>query len=642
MEKKRLKFKNYLQYHFDNLMTGGIFPIVIILSLFALCVTLFFTLLVVLFYAHQDTPPESVEKINDSFQESFWQTLMHVIDQGTITGEFGWTYRILMLIPTFLGILLVATFVGLITTRINSTLISLRKGRSVVIEENHVVILGWSNKIFSILNELIKANINQKRACIAILAPKDKIEMEDEINEKVDKSRRVKIICRTGNPIDLDDLDIVNPHEAKSVIIISPDESNYDTQNIKGILAILNHPNRKQDPYHLVAEIKTDKNKEIANIVGGDELTLIVSNDVIARIAVQTCLQSGLTAVYNQLLDFSNEEIYIQKIQSLQEQTFKDALFAFEQVAVMGIQRANGIILLNPKENTKIKEGDRIIYIAEDDYALPPVTPQTELVQAQCIRPNDEAQERKTKKVLILGWNTQGATIVRELDNYVVPGSELLIMADEVSSIKQEIFSLPDLDNLTINLLQGDITDRRVLNEINLPEFHNVMVLSYSQKMALQDADANTLVTLIHLRDIKRQRNANFTIVSEMLDIKNRTLAEVAKPDDFIISDHIISLIISQVAENKELKLVYDELFDSHGCEIYLKPVTGYLQDFENVNFYTVIQAALQHKETAIGYRVYADGSNPQKGYGIILNPKKSDYITFSPDDKVVVLAEEY
>ena len=55
----------------------------------------------------------------------------------------------------------------------------LRKGRSVIMEEGHILILGWSSKIHSIISELAKANENQKNVVIAVLANRDKIRMED-------------------------------------------------------------------------------------------------------------------------------------------------------------------------------------------------------------------------------------------------------------------------------------------------------------------------------------------------------------------------------------------------------------------------------------------------------------------------------
>jgi ion channel POLLUX/CASTOR len=39
-----------------------------------------------------------------------------------------------------------------------------------VAERDHTVILGWSPQIFTVLSELIRANENQRRACIAVLA----------------------------------------------------------------------------------------------------------------------------------------------------------------------------------------------------------------------------------------------------------------------------------------------------------------------------------------------------------------------------------------------------------------------------------------------------------------------------------------
>ena len=62
-----------------------------------------------------------------------------------------------------------------------------------------------------------------------------------------------------------------------------------------------------------------------------------------------------------------------------------------------------------------------------------------------------------------------------------------------------------------------------------------------------------------------------------MLDLRNRALAEVTRADDFIVSDRMTSLLLSQVAENKHLKAVFDDLFDPEGSEIYLRPASEYV-----------------------------------------------------------------
>ena len=159
--------------------------------------------------------------------------------------------------------------------------------------------------------------------------------------------------------------------------------------------------------------------------------------------------------------------------------------------------------------------------------------------------------------------------------------------------------------------------------------------------MDIQEADAKTLICLLHLRDIANKTNKNLSIVSEMLDNKNRALAEVTKADDYIVSDRIISLMLSQLSEKKELKKVFDILFEAEGSEIYLKPVTDYVRTGDPMNFYTVLESAAQKKQVAIGYRIHANANDASKAYGVVINPKKSDMIRFTSEDKIVVLAED-
>ncbi len=639
-KKRYQRLLRRFQYEFDNLMTGGLLPLVIILTLFALTLTFIVATIGVIFYVQED-PKEKID-----YLEAYWQVFMHVIDQGTITDKKNWSYRILMLTPTFFGIFTMSTLVALITTRVNTILGKLRKGRSIVLESNHTVILGWSSKIFPIIQELIKANANQKRSCIVILANKDKIEMQDEIKQKIGDRQGLRVVCRTGNPIDLDDLDLVNLQEAKSIIVVSPDDNLSDTQNVKCILAITNHPKRRikteETLYNIVAELTTDNNKEIANIIGGDELTLVVSNEIIARIAVQTCLQAGLSAVYNILLDFDNVDIYFHTAQKFTGLTFYDALFAYENITIIGIQRRTGLIMLNPKSKTKINEGDKLIILAEDDDHLP----EPDLINPRPILydkiPQNPVKIPKNEKfILILGWNEEGATIVQQIGNYVVNGTKILIVCNDITKPQKDLELYMPIRNVEVDFKEGDISNRKLLNLLPLHELTNIMILSYSDNMPLQEADAITLVCLMHLRDLKAQRKCTFTIVSEMLDLKNRTLAEIAKPDDFIISDHIISLIVAQLSENRELKVVFDELFDSQGAEFYLKPAEIYANLDEETNFYTVTESAIQREEIAVGYRIKAFSDIPEKYYGVVLNPHKNDKIKFSEGDRIIVLAQD-
>jgi hypothetical protein len=125
-----------------------------------------------------------------------------------------------------------------------------------------------------------------------------------------------------------------------------------------------------------------------------------------------------------------------------------------------------------------------------------------------------------------------------------------------------------------------------------------------------------------------------------MADVRNRALAEVTRADDFIVSDRLISLLITQVAENKELNAVFADLFDAEGSEVYLRPASDYVALGRPVNVATVVEAAVRLDEVAIGYRIRAESGDAAKAYGVHVNPRKSTEVTFAPADKVIVLAQ--
>ena len=83
------------------------------------------------------------------------------------------------------------------------------------------------------------------------------------------------------------------------------------------------------------------------------------------------------------------------------------------------------------------------------------------------------------------------------------------------------------------------------------PEIYDhIILLSYTD-IDTQESDAKTLICLLHLRTLSEKAGKDFSIVSEMLDIRNRDLGVVAKADDFIVSDNLVSMMLSQLSENR-------------------------------------------------------------------------------------------
>jgi voltage-gated potassium channel Kch len=629
---KRPTFKQRFGYWFDNMMAKGTPAMIFMLFLASAIVILFISAIVAI---------AGVAPHGENFFQLAWMGLLRTLDPGTMGNDDGSPFFLLMMFSVTLGgIFLVSALIGILNSGLDKQLERLRKGRSRVLESGHTLILGWSPQVFTILSELMIANENQKNARIVILANRDKIVMEEQIRERVKEIGSTRVIVRSGNPIDLNDLEIVSPHTARSIIILPPESDDPDAYVIKTVLALTNNPNRHEEPYHIVTQIHDEENMAVIEMIGREDKVLaLLMNDLIARVIAQTSRQSGLSIVYTELMNFGGDEIYFKKEPTLSGKTFGEALLQYEDSALMGLKKVNGSILLNPSVDTRIEPGDSIFALSEDDNTIQLSGLASVPIQESLIHPKDGPTKHSPEKALILGWNLCADTIIHELDEYVVDGSQVMVVA-QGDGIEREVnASIKKAKNQKVAFIKGDTTSRELLDSLEITDLNHVIVLAYDG-LDNQEADAKTLVTLLHLRHIAETDESPFSIVSEMLDLRNRELAEAAKVDDFIISDHLVSLMLAQLSEDADLYPIFQDIFDPEGSEIYLKPIGHYVETGQPVNFYTVVEAARQRSETAIGYRVAAEANNPEKNHGVHTNPKKSEKVIFAPDDKIIVVAE--
>jgi voltage-gated potassium channel Kch len=622
-------FQQRMRYWFDNTMSKGTKALIGWLMALTAALVLIGTSLVVVLSAKED---------RDSFFEELWKSLMHVLDPGTVTGdELNGAYVTLMLLITFGGIVIVSSLVGILTTGLDAKLEDLRKGRSLVVETGHTVVLGWSDQVFTVISELVEANESERRACIVILADKDKVEMEDEVRAKITDFKSTKVVCRTGDPADPDDIKIVNPDAAKSIILLTSNEEDPDAQLVRSLLAVTQGGSYTGNECHVVGAVSDSRNLPAARLAGGPRTQVIDATDVMARLMVQTCRQSGLSVVYTDLLDFGGDEMYMTDEPRLAGYPFGQAIHLYRASSVIGIQQADGTCRINPPSSTIINPGDRLIVIAEDDSTIvldgaPPAIDESAIVA------RGESRNRP-ERTLILGWNARATTILEQLDAYVSPGS----VTDVVSSHPDMGTAIrkigPTMRVQALNFKEDDTTSRQLLESLSPGSYDHIIALC-SDDVAPQLADSRTLVTLLHLRDMAQRANKHFKVVSEMADDRNRGLAQVTQADDFIVSEKLVSLMLTQTAENPHLSTVFAELFDPDGSEIYLKPCEYYIRPGMPMNFYTIVESARRRGELAIGYRQVA-GAQQAPTYGVALNPDKAATVVLQPGDKVIVLAED-
>lgn len=616
-----------LRYRFDNSMSRGTPALIAWLSVVTLLLILLFTIVVSLFDLRQGTAYDGI----GGFFRELAQSLFHALDPGTIGGDADspWRFLITMLVLTIAGLFIVSALIGVIAAGIDTKLADLRRGRSIVLEQDHTVILGWSDSIFTIVRELTIANESRKKPVIVILADRDKVDMEDELRAKVGDFHGTRVICRNGSPMDIDDLRLSSHTTARSVILLAPQDSeDPDSEVIKTLLA-LTHAG--PDGPRIVAEIRNPTNLEAARLVGADRTVLLDIRETVAKLVVQTSRQSGAAAVYTELFDYGGDEIYFLEEHHLDGRTYAEVQLGFQEATIIGMIH-EGVPKLNPPPDTVIA-GHTLIVVAEDDSVL-------KGEMDSDVRPDlsqlgtGSGQDERPTQALLIGWNERAPIVLRELDHYAPPGSTLTVLTS------YDVSDVPQLENLRVTVAPGSTTDRSTLEEHVRPDLDQVLVLCYSNDLEPQAADARTLVTLLHVRDILSRMDSATPVVSEMLDDRNRVLAQVAHVDDVVVSGEIVSLLVTQLSEDHRLESVFDELLGDEGSEIYLRPAEWYVEPGAEVTYATIIAGATRRNETALGYKSEALAEG-EASFGVRVNPPKSERFQVLPGDRVVVLADD-
>ncbi|MEN8237403.1 MAG: hypothetical protein ABFQ95_07695 [Pseudomonadota bacterium] len=622
-------------YLFDNTLTRGSLWLVYWLMIVTIVVIAVMSAIFIYF----EVNPE-LETMDQASRMLF----VELLAPGTLGSEDGtYLYYGLVFIVSMFGIVFFSTLVGLITTAFEERIDSLRRGRSPVIEDEHIVIFGWSEKVPTIIREFVEAYRDEKKSSIVIFGDADKMEMEEQIQSQVSDRGNIKVICRSGKAGELQASKITSVNTAKAIIVVAPETEESDIHVIKNLMAIVKNPERRKRPYQIVTEIRDPHNTELASIVGGDEVDVISVTESIARLIAQTSGQAGLPTVYDELLSFTGNEFHFCKLPpEMTDHSFGELVLGYEQSALIGIAR-NGYqdIVLKPAFDNKLQVEDQLIVLAESKRrALAQFNDTPQIEKTAIIHPEDKAA--KPIKTLILGHNWKLPMILKRLNEMVPAKSSLTFMADIAMDKEESAQYQKKLNNFSnFSFVAGNTADRRHLEQLNLANFDSIIILSPAGEEQVHDGNAHTLVTLLHTRSIIAQANADTTIVTEMLDVQDKKLAQAARVDDFIVSDQIISRIMAQYAQSRHLSDVYSELLEPHGVEVKMYPASKYVKLGTPVNFFTVTKSALECGEIALGYRLSNEVNQKSKNYGIRMNPFKSKMIDgFSQSDKIIVLAE--
>lgn len=601
-----------------------------------------------------------------SMAEALWHSWTYVADAGNHAETEGTGQRIVSVSISAGGMLIFAMMLGLVSDAISEKVDSLRKGKSEVIERNHVLILGWSDKLGSLLKQLAIANKSVGGGVIVVLAEKEKEEMEMDIAKLEFDFMGTSVICRSGSPLILADLKKVSVSKARAIIVLAADE-NADQSDARALRVVLSLAGVKEGLRgHVVVEMSDLDNEPLVKLVGGELIETVVAHDVIGRLMIQCALQPGLAQIWEDILGFENAEFYIKRWPELDDLLFKDILISFPDAIPCGVKVAadGGKIVINPDDNYVLRDGDEVLVIAEDDDTYAP-GPLPEVRKGYFPRIRDPP--KYPEKILFCGWRRDIDDMIMVLEAFLAPGSELWMFNEVPEKERERKLAAGELDvfgleNIKLVHREGNAVIRRHLESLPLETFDSILILAdESVEDSVAHSDSRSLATLLLIRDIQSRRlpyrdtkstslrlsgfshnswiremqqaSDKSIIISEILDSRTRNLVSVSRISDYVLSNELVSMALAMVAEDKQINRVLEELFAEEGNEMCIKPAEFYLFDQEELCFYDIMIRGRTRKEIVIGYRL----ANQERA---IINPsEKSVPRKWSLDVVFVVLA---
>ena len=421
-------------------------------------------------------------------------------------------------------VLFTGTIIALTTNAIKDYFQKKQSGSGKLILDKQIVVLNWNNKVTDLVADLLY--LNDETLALVILADVDKSEVEKIINNTIKgmgckKSlKNLNILVKKGNPLLKSDLDDISIEKAKSILIMNMDMSSSleslsqgDLNVIKTILSIGEIKFENTPP--IVAEIKNIETKgkvlTMGRVVKSLKQQLIIPvcfDRRLGHVIAQTIINPLIKEVYLSLFSFEGAEIYCIKDHDIE---------------------------------SALKELSHIIPVAQDSeylYVLAENDKQLHLQSSQDINPIlldvNEINYKSEMKVYIIGQNNKLRFIKDSFEEY--------------EEVYQGNFKSQSVDE---NKLENFVKD------FNLDDTPSTILLLSNEFVDRSSLDANVINNLIHLQgNLQGDRN----IIVEVLDPANDHIIKDFNINNTIISNKIISLLLSKLALYKETAPFYENL----------------------------------------------------------------------------------
>lgn len=586
-----------------------------------------------------------------SLSDMVWWAFLRLSDPGYLGDDEGTWRRVVSTVLTVLGyVVFLGALVAIMTQWLIQQMRRLESGLTPVVARNHLVVLGWNSRTLPIVAEIIGsagrvsrflARHRTRRLELVVLSESVTARHAQALRDDPTIGAHAgQVVLRSGTPLLVEDLERVDCMNAAALIIPCGSTGQglgADMATIKALLSVSNHPLAAHQPLpYAVAEIRDHRHVMVARRSYRGPLEVVSGNSVISRLMVQNLRNRGLSRVYGELLNHRyGNSFYLREVPDLDGTTFAAAAARFDRAVLCGVVRGRDAALrphLNPADDFRLTAGDSLVFVASRYEDTEPGPVRRVPDSAAALQPLPAGGEPPLRRVLVLGWNRNVATLLHELDAYQDERYEVTVASKLSVRLRDAaVEELGALRRVQLTSIEADYAVESELRAMAPHRFDNVLLASSERLASDEEADARALVACLLLEEVLAGVQPTPQILLELQDPDNEPLI-AGRRAEVVISPLVVAHMIAQVALRRELRTVYDELFTASGPELVLRAPADYELTPGTWPFAELQTRVRARGELLVGtYRRSADQ--------VRLNPGRDAELTLEGEDRLAVLA---
>ena len=437
---------------------------------------------------------------------------------------------VLAIIIVILGMILFSgAIIATVTTALRTFIDKKSRAKGKIIVNNHYVILNWNSKVPEMIYNLMLKGFKKN---IVILSDRNKEYIEAELKSlfltnEVHEKIKANLIIKEGDSLLRGNLEDISIEEASQICVMAREDMidtdddniiNSDLLNLKIVLKLGSF--KLKEDCQIVVETQSDETR--AQIEGLSHkitslkklnITAISFNKKIGQIIAQSLVMPHMSNLYSELFSFEGSEFYsIESKEEIDE------------------------YMRNHNNTIPVYKEDKYLFVLAEGEEKLNNKRQEEYTTSRKLEINVEKGSAQIS-IFIIGENSKTAFLLNSLERM-----------QKSSDIE---FKFKHYEKRQTKELIEDVKATEGLKKI--------LILS-DDKVASDSYDANVFVALIELSKVFPVNSEDISYTTELLDSRNLASVKDFNIQNTIISNKMMSLLITQLALNKKSKRFFEKI----------------------------------------------------------------------------------